>query len=147
MARNAEKKSIDGITFEVTQLGFKKGRQLFVRLLKLVGPSLAHVADSAKSIKEIPLVPMIKAAVERLEDEDFDWIADVLGETTRFSENGTQWPFLNAANREDLFAGRLTLFGRWVWFALEVNYADFFAALKSPRESDQKGQTPANSKD
>jgi len=119
------KRTIDGVTFEVTPLGFKQARVAFVRLTKALGPALAHVDTDAPD-----MAAALSALVERVGDDDLEWFADVFGETTRFSTDGSKWPYLHADLRESLFSGgKLMLFFQWLAFALEVNFSDFLVFL------------------
>lgn len=145
MARKVERKEIahpsypGGVRFEVTQEGFATGRALFVRVAKAIGPALAVLADSSAT----RVAPALKSAAENLSDADLAVLAEKFGASTRFSiDGGVKWPYLSAANQEELFAGNLYLFFEWLYFALEVNYADFFDALKARSAPDQKGETP-----
>jgi hypothetical protein len=145
MARKLDKKKIEhpsypeGVIFEVTQEGFATGRALFVRVAKAIGPALAVLADSSAA----RVAPALKSAAENLSDADLAVLADKFGASTRFStDGGVKWPYLSAANQEELFAGNLFLFFEWLYFALEVNYADFFDALRARSALGQKGETP-----
>ena len=126
--REPEKKTIDGVTFEVTPLGYAVGRKAFVRLTKAVGPALAEAAQGSE---EGSMSAALERLVSSVEDSDLEWFADVLGKTTRFSTDGSKWPFLSEANRETLFSGRIFLFFQWLAFALEVNFSDFLSFLRS----------------
>jgi len=127
--REPQKKTIDGVTFEVTPLGYSTGRKAFVRLSKAVGPALAEAAGGGP---DPDMAAALGSLVQNVEDDDLEWFADVLGKTTRFSsDGGDKWPFLTEANREVLFSGRIFLFFQWLAFALEVNFSDFLSFLKS----------------
>lgn len=142
--REPQKSTIDGVIFEVTPLGFRKGRAVFMRVSKAVGPSLALVAERPGSrLSALPLAEIVTRALEAVSDDDLEWLADVLGETTRFStDGGVKLPYLTGPNREQLFAGRISLFFRWIWFALEVNFADFFDFLPARPDAGPAGATP-----
>jgi len=148
--REPQKKTIDGITFEVTPLGFKQGRKAFVRLSKALGPALgaAPSVDALKAGRNVSAI--LERLVAEVSDDDLEWFASTLGDkNTRYSTDLEAWPFLNSANRETLFQGRLTLFFKWLIFALEVNFSDFLDLLKSVKTDgapSEKGTTsPAKS--
>lgn len=128
--RDPETKTIDGIQFRITPLGFNEGRRGFVRLSKLLGPALGAAASAGTKDPE-GLAGALERALGGLTDEDLEWFADVMGKATQFSDDGSRWPWLTKDNREALFSGRLMLFFRWLVFALEVNYSDFLDWLKS----------------
>ena len=150
MARKTEKRTIDGITFEVTQLGFAKSRQAFVRLAKAVGPALAKIADSAPSLADMrkiapgSLAEAVETLISNVGDSDLEWFADVFGSVTRYSVDGERWPFLRAEDREELFSGRILLFFAWLAFALEVNYSDFLSVLAPPPAADRGREEAKN---
>lgn len=125
----AERKTIDGIVFEVSPLGFKQGRKAFVRLSKAVGPALA-AAKSLEDLKGSNVTAMLEKLVREIDDEDLEWFSDVFGKVTRFSREGDKWPFLTDSNRELLFQGRIMLFLKWLAFSLEVQFSDFYSQLK-----------------
>ena len=150
MARKQERKQIEhpdaaafpnGIRFEVTQEGFATGRAIFVRVAKAIGPALALIAEGSGR-----LAPALKSAVEGLNDQDLDYLAEKFGASTRYStDGGVKWPYLSAADREELFGGNLLLFFEWIAFALEVNYADFFGVLRARAARGPEGGTPESS--
>lgn len=141
--REAVRREIGGRSFKITQLGFRKSRQVFVRLAKALGPSLALVADNAKSIKDLPLAGMLRAAIENIDDHDLEWLADVFGETSQIEAGGGKWPFLTEGLREEVFGyGALGLFFQWIWACLEVNYADFLGPLLAPKGGAPGDQEP-----
>lgn len=126
MARKENvERTIGDVRFRVSQLGFDASRKLFVRLSKRVGPGLARLAGG-----DVP--GGLAALVEALEDADLVYATDVLGDVSAYSTNdGKAWPSMSVkANRDLLFdeAGLSVFFG-WLAFALEVQYADFSAAL------------------
>lgn len=125
--RDPEQRTIDGIAFEVTPLGYKKARQVFVRLTKTIGPALAMGAEGA----DVDMAAVLGVLTDRVSDADLEYFGEVFGSTTKYSTDGERWPFLRAADQETLFAGQLMLFFRWLAFCLEVNFSDFLDFLKS----------------
>lgn len=123
--REPVKKTISGVTFEVTPLGHAQGRRGFVRLAKVLGPALAAGAGARGKGTE-DMSRALEGLAERLSDEDLEWFSEAFGGATRFStDDPKKWPYLTEANRESLFQGRIVLFFEWLLFALEVNYSDF----------------------
>ena len=127
--REPQKKTIDGVTYEVTPLGFKKGRRAFTRVAKILGPVLG-AAESLDSLGGRNVSAMLERLLTEVGDDDLDWFADVFGATTRFSRDGDKWPYLNESNREALFGGNLLAFFQWLVFCLEVNFSDFLGLLR-----------------
>ena len=135
--REPKTKVIDGVTFEVTPLGFKRGRQAFVRLGKAVGPALGAV----DSVEALQAGDGVSKALERLlldvSDDDLEWFAETFGETTRFWRDVSKGqPYLKSDNREALFAGQLMLFFKWLMFACEVNFSDFLGFVRPAKSGD-----------
>jgi len=150
MAREQRSTTIDGVWFEVTQLGFSDGRKVFVRLSKLLGPSIAALADKAPSLAALASSRGLSDAVTRalgaLEDEDLEWLTSVVAKGARYSlDGGTKRPMLDAGAREELFSGRITLWGKWLFWALSENFGDFSEALSALRGPGREGETPASS--
>jgi hypothetical protein len=142
--RKTEKREIDGVLFEVQQLGFHDGRRLFLRLSKALGPGLAAAAAGAKTIADLALVHAVEKILDGVDDEDVDAFLDAMAPVVRYSiDGGKKWPFLRTQDADDLFAGRMFVrFMPFARFALEVQYGDFFALL-AKRLADADQQDPA----
>ena len=128
--KNTETRTIDGVQFRVTQLGFSASRKALLRLSKSIGPALAEVLEAAESTKDVALAPALGRLVESVNEEDLDFFSQVFGESTSYSEDGERWPLLRKENQEILFTGRMLTFFKWLGFCIEVNYADFFDAYR-----------------
>lgn len=133
---NSETKTIDGHTYKVTQLPFKKGQKLLVRLYKTLGPAVseffAHLPDvKAKelgNLKVTKLLPSIGGAMsvlaERLSEEELEFVTETLAEYSELNKGPEQWVKLKG-EMEFHFAGRYGAYLKWLGFALGVNYANF----------------------
>lgn len=132
--KHEQRKTIEGVTFCVTPLGYGKARKAFVRLTKAVGPALASGAGVKPEDMDVQAI--LGALVDNVDDSDLEWFAEAFGTATKFSTDGDKFPFLRGPEREVLFTGRLLLFFQWLAFALEVNFSDFLDFLKS---ADQGG--------
>jgi len=127
-----KKEVIDGVTFEVTKLGFADSRELFLRLTKRLGPGLIGVLQGSKSLADLSLVDSFERLVNGLDVKELEEVTEQLGTVTRYQVDG-KWPFLDADHRELLFGeAGLLLYFRWLLFALRVQYADFWTALAAP---------------
>lgn len=149
MARNPETREIDGFMFEVTPLGFVAGRRLFVRLTKALGPGLVALAGGAASLASLDLVTVSRDLIASLDDAELEYMAETLGEVTRFwpADSPKAKPYLDKGNREVLFSGSILLFFRWLAFACEVQFSDFFAMLRrafAAKQADPGASTPAS---
>lgn len=144
-------KTIEGVTFYVTPLGFKAQRRGFVRLSKAVGPSLAVMSSGTapapseaeqEPAQAVEMGPAIRELVDRISDEDLEWFEQLFGPTTMFSvDDPEKTPILREPEREILFRGRLALYFQWLAFCLEVNYSDFLSWLKSAVSGGGRSET------
>ena len=103
----------------MTQLGFADGIELLTTLGRIIGPALS---DSQKAGNT---VSMIAGIVGRLSYGEIASVTEKLARSTRIEQEPGRWPVLEP---EVDLAGNYDLTLRWLKFALEVNYGDFFAA-------------------
>jgi hypothetical protein len=144
MGRKQIDSEIDGVKFRVTTLPFGKSKGLLVFLGKKVGPALSALAGS---LTLESAVPALAGALENLNESDLDHVMDVLTADACVVLPDGRTPLLCHADvREEVFGGRVLLFFRFLAFALEVNYADFFAAArKSAPGKDPEAKTTTGS--
>lgn len=135
---NSEKTTIGGSEYKVTQLPYKPGHKLLLRLYRTLGPALA---DALEKVPDLPkeqkvldvsvaqLAPAVSGAVrglsESLSEEDFDYTVGVLSEYTEICKGDDRWVPLKQ-EMEFHFAGNYGELFQWLWFALKVNYGGFF---------------------
>lgn len=117
--RKEKESLINGIKFKVTQLGFADGMELLTILGRIIGPAISDPKKAANS------AVMIGDIISRLSFAEISSITDRLAKTTRIEREPGRWPMLEP---EVDLAGNYDLPLRWLKFALEVNYGDFFAA-------------------
>jgi len=117
--RKEKESTIDGIKFKVTQLGFADGVDLLTTLGRIIGPALS---DPQKTKNPTAIIGDI---VARVSFGELIYISEKLAKSTRIEREPGRWPVLEP---EVDLAGRYDLALRWLKFALEVNYGDFFAA-------------------
>jgi len=115
--RKEQEQIINGVKFKVTQLGFADGMELLTRLGRLIGPSLkdSHNQPSPTA--------MIGDIISRLSFSELFYTSELLAKHTRIEREPGRWPVLEP---EVDLSGRYDLATRWLAFALEVNYGDFF---------------------
>lgn len=116
--RKEKETTIKGTNFKVTQLGFADGMELLTTMGRLVGPILKD-AQNGKSP-----AALIGSVISALSFKDLTTITTKLAKTTRIEREAGKWPLLEP---EVDLAGKYDLTMRWLKFALEVNYGDFFA--------------------
>jgi len=109
---------INGIKFKVTQLGFADGMELLTTLGRIIGPAISDPKKASSPTS------MIGDIIGRLSFAEISSITDKLAKTTRIEREPGRWPGLEP---EVDLAGNYDLTLRWLKFALEVNYSDFFA--------------------
>ena len=132
--RKEKETTIKGKNFKVTQLGFADGMELLTTLGKLLGPVINDTKGSKNPIS------LIGGIVSRLTFAEMQRLTAKLAKTTRVEREPGKWPILEP---EVDLAGQYDLTLRWLGFALEVNYGDFFAdggLLEGAIESDKVAQ-------
>ncbi len=115
--RKEKEKIINGVRFKVNQLGFADGMELLSTIGRLVGPALS---DSDKGSNP---TAMIGDIIGRLSYPELISITEKLAKSTRIEREPGRWPVLEP---EVDLAGNYDLTLRWLGFALEANYGDFF---------------------
>jgi hypothetical protein len=133
-------------TYHVTELPSGQARDLLVKLVKVFGPVLAGMLEDGKLIPEgtegapaealvnrvskvdsKTLSKMLLAFSDRVSAADFKYLCQVLGDSTQVEiEAGAQVPLDLEYQELHFKGGRLSHLFRWLAFALEVQYADFF---------------------
>ena len=108
---------INGTKFKVTQLGFADGMELLTTLGRIIGPAISDAKNAAHP------AAMIGDIISRLTFAELSSITDKLARSTRIEREAGRWPVLEP---EVDLAGNYDLTMRWLKFALEVNYGDFF---------------------
>lgn len=141
-----EEKVIGDKRFQVSQFGTTEGRNVLIRLMKMISPiagaffnGLDDNPEKNVSVLEMKIpFKSIGAALAQLayslSETDLDFIINKLASKTNFEmPNGKLVPlqgdgaFLNAFNNGDGFDYELQ--NQWLLFALEVNYKSFLKGL------------------
>jgi len=144
MAVQVETRTIGDVTYRVTQLTALKGRALFARLIRFVGPSVAAAVGSGnvKSLLDMDVGGILEQFSSRVTDEELGYFCDVLGSCTEIVGDNGATQALNKSVFDIHFAGRLLDMFKWMGFALEVNFADFLSVLK--RIQGERSTAPAS---
>lgn len=152
-------KSIDGITYRVSQVGGKRALKMFTTLAKMLAPALAKAAESMptggfKSLSTVDLSSLnigtaVEALVDRLDEPKITEIIDTLAGVTECNDGGDKWPQLSGVF-DIHFAGKMSSLFKWLAFALEVQFGDFFDAfgslaqkVGSPKSAGQASASPS----
>lgn len=138
---DSQETEIRGVRYRVRMLDPLKANDILIDLLAILGPSIGAlggkaVADgSISGLLDSEDSPSFERAVssfvQRLDKATFRRIVDELAKHTEFSEDdGEKWPRLSD-QMQIHFRGRLGQMYRWLWFALKVQFADFFDGIES----------------
>ena len=156
MARKTEQTTIDGMTYEVTQMGAVKGRRVTLLLFRAIGPAMGEVVsanllengaklflgfqagkDEAKAAVTDDLLATVGAALAKgfatlassMRDEDLDALCEAFEETTQLVYKSTGGAAVRAPLKgqfDDHFAGRMVPMVQWLAFCVRVNFGNFF---------------------
>jgi CYTH domain-containing protein len=132
-------KTIGNHSYTVRQLGASEGRKMLMRLIKVLGPVLSTLltgeGGKAKvkgwSFLETPLADIGKALLtfsDRISEQDLEYLCATLGMATEVHFPDGKTRPLTLEEQELHFAGRYSDMFRWLGFALEANYSDFFGS-------------------
>lgn len=122
---------INGFSYTIQQLGAKDGRRVLARLLRSVAGAAGEASDLVKEGSngaEAALAGIAKL-VENLSDADVDYLCDTFAPTTLYGPEGKDVQLQLKDSFNDHFAGKYGDMVRWLWAALETNYASFFDGL------------------
>lgn len=125
-----EDRQIGKVTYSVTQLGFKKSREVFARLTKMLGPALGLLLNGGSE----GAAGALEAVCAQVSEADLEYLCDVFAECTMVKMPDGKRAKLSADAQELLFGGALVDCFKWLAFALEVNYGDFFDVFKGAQD-------------
>jgi hypothetical protein len=146
-------KTIDGLTFMSTQLPPLKAYPLAARVAAIVMPAFAKLmgsgldfgdADKFLSQDASKLAPILGPLLEALgkaENEDLPQKL-LVGTTVQMPDDSGQMSVLSLASPEGInraFQGKGLLIYKAMWFAVEVNFADFFAGASKSTPTKASG--------
>jgi hypothetical protein len=137
-----EEHEIEGVRFRITKLPFKAGRAVFLLLSTKILPSLkSGLADVDRDAGTREVATAVLAGLgsvfERLSEADLEKLDDAFGKYSEYAigdrDGGEErWVRLDEKGRTLLFGGgKMALYTRWLMLCVKVNFADFFAALKT----------------
>ena len=121
LGRKKESREIDGLVYDVTQLGGIDARNVLLRLMKSLGPSLGALADS-------PLSAVFEKLA--LSEADLGYFCEKFGSCSFVHLEDGKLPMLDKVF-DDHFAGRTGAMVKWLVFAVEVNFSDFLDGAKA----------------
>lgn len=139
MARKTESKAFkvaplgegtepEEVTISITALDGNSGGMLGVKLLQLFGPSLVGVVAAMESNDVSKVTTQAAEFFSKLTPAEFKSVRDQLFKGGQVQEMG-QFKDLNEAFISDRFAGHTGSLFALMFFALKVNFANFFEDL------------------
>lgn len=130
---STSERAIGKYVYFVTQLGFKKSRQVLARLTKMIGPALGELMASVEGKDSFNIGdagPAIALLCAQVSDADLEYLCETFSEGTQVKmPDGKRVP-LNTDAQELIFGGHIEECFKWLAFCLEANYAGFFGELK-----------------
>lgn len=138
-----EERRIGGATYRVTQLGFGAGRPALIRFARMVAPAVAELAGAVGSLTAASAgAALLETAIDgerlgrafvafldRATEDEIAWLCETFAGRTLVRLDGSP-AFVPLADVMEIhFAGKYRDALAWIRFALEVNFADFFAGL------------------
>ena len=119
MAIKIESKQIGQHVYTVEQLGAIRGREIFVRLVRLLGSSVDTIKGDAGAV-------LAKAAAA-FSTEDMTAFCDAFAAKTDVTGGEYASAHPQLSNIFDLhFAGNYSEMVEWIIFAFQVNFGSFF---------------------
>lgn len=121
--RKTEEIKTHGVLIRFQQLPFEKSRSVMLRLGKLLGPSLAQMSQDP--------IAALAGCVAKLDDEALETLTNDLATGCDYSPDGegAKWVSFTKPMRSVAFEGNIQAYFGFLYEALRVNYADFFAEL------------------
>lgn len=144
-------KVIGAHTYHVRQLGGAEARKLLVRLTKALGPVLGSLledmggvsgnrATNLVRLQDLDVKAVSKALNQlaaQLTETDLEYLVGVLGMATMAEDSEGKALQLTKERMELHFSGgRMGEMFKWLGFALEVQFADFFSAFAPAPKAD-----------
>lgn len=127
-----EKRTIDGAEYSLMQLPARRAATLFYKLSGAVGPALGKLASGMKggvSFGDLDISSIgdaVGVLVERLPPADFDAaMTEMLFQLRRDGK-----PIVDGAAFDAAMSGQVLTILKIYQFAFELNFADFFSALR-----------------
>jgi hypothetical protein len=130
MGREIKRTTIDGATYQVTQIGSLKSFEL-VGWLGLKVPDALEAMTKDGAIEE-RIARALAALFRRLATGELEWFRDEMLTTVewiRTGEKGLEVPCPVKPIQDDHFANRNLALFRLLAFAVQVNFADFLGGL------------------
>lgn len=146
MAVKTDTRQIGEHKYRVTQLPGLKARELFTRIVRLIGPAAAAAVGSGRGLSRFDLGELFGSLTSRITDDELGHFCTVLGECTELLGSNGAATKLDTTLQDVHFAGELLNMFKWLQFALEVNFADFLSVWRRTQAAESTAQTSAASR-
>jgi len=134
-------KTIGSSTYTVRLLAPDVAHDLFLEIMKSVGPALAGgVVDGDLANQDVSKV--LKDILDRLDLETVKRARQLIKEVTEVSVNGKMLPL--GTIYEIHFRGKLMELSQWLLFGLETQYSDFLDHLGLATDPDDQKKVAGN---
>lgn len=118
--------TVDGDEYEITSLGAKKGRKIWLKLVTALAPAMRELSKQGSTLTEQVVLAALAAAIEHLDDDITEALYEAYGETctVRIPETGNT-PNLTGAVFDQHFSKRYVAMSKWLWECTRFNFASF----------------------
>jgi hypothetical protein len=122
MARRTETVAIEGVNYDLTQMGAVEGRRLSVLFLKVCGPVLGHL-DKLDS----EALSAIAGILGSIDEEKLEPLWKAYAKNAVARPDGKRISLAEEDAFDEFFAGNV--FGMWQFFveSSKLNFSDFLA--------------------
>lgn len=134
MTVESQETTIDGVRFEVAQLGVKDARALMFRLTPMLHALVSGLdldALQAGSISGGDIAGRVIDGIGKLRVEDYEYACALLGKVSQVHHDDGRSQFLSEKVQGEIFKGRRKLELWWIAFALKVQFSDFLSGSGS----------------
>lgn len=117
MSKEQHEETVDGVRFRMVKLGGVAGRELALRVMRMMGAAAASPKlDGA----------VMLGALAQVTTSDLDALADMLGKVSQINVGDDRWLHLSRQAQDEHFTGRVKLQFGWLAAAVKYQLADFF---------------------
>lgn len=124
MAVQQKQFTIDGVVYTVTQLGAKKGRRIWLKLMQVAAAPLKELS-AQKKLDQAAIASALATAIESLDDETTESLYAAFGETCTVLLPTGNNPYLKDEVFDQHFAGNYIAMSKWLWECIAFNFASF----------------------
>lgn len=127
MSLHVKSKEIGGVVYEVQQLPARRALRLVARLGKVLGVLIGSVSTGGRGVGDLDLGDALAGVFDRVTPDEQDAIlGELFASTTIVEPSGAKVPFWSVIDTR--MQGKVFDVYKVAAFAMEVNFADFFAA-------------------